>query len=223
MRVEVTDMPDIVAPEIEAYAQSNTTAAPEHLVAVETQTKANLQFPGMMVGLLEGRFLEMLVYALKPRHVLEIGTYSGYSALAMAAGLPAGGRITTCELSPEHAEAARHHIDSSPYSGLIEVLQGPARDTLEKLSGPFDLVFIDADKTNYLAYYEAVLPKLASGGLIVVDNTLWSGRVLDGSDESADTLAIRAFNDALVNDERVVVVQLTVRDGVTLIRRADKP
>ncbi|HEY7946210.1 MAG TPA: O-methyltransferase [Acidimicrobiales bacterium] len=213
-------MTDIVDPVLEAYAEGHTTPPPPHLVAVAIETQDTLDFPGMMVGTLEGRFLEMLVYALRPRWVLEIGTFSGYSALAMAAGLPPGGRITTCELSPRHAEAARRHIATSPYPDRIEVIEGPALETVEALDGPFDFVFIDADKPSYLAYYEAVLPKLAPGGLIAADNTLWSGNVVDEKDNSDNTTAIRAFNDTVAADSRVVCVQLTVRDGVTLIRRA---
>jgi caffeoyl-CoA O-methyltransferase len=214
-------MTDIVDPVLEAYAEAHTTPPPPHLVAVATVTRDTLDFPGMMVGTLEGRFLEMLVFARRPRQVLEIGTFSGYSSLAMAAGLGPDGRITTCELSPVHAEAARRHIASSPYADRIEVIEGPAIDTVRALPGPFDFVFIDADKTSYLAYYEAVLPKLAPGGIIAADNTLWSGNVVKDDDHSPDTEAIRAFNDAVAADGRVVCVQLTVRDGVTLIRRAD--
>ena len=214
-------MTDIVDPVLEKYAEAHTTAPPPHLVEVDRQTRQTLDSPQMMVGRLEGRFLEMLVFAQKPRRVLEIGTFSGYSSLAMAAGLPPGGRITTCELSPVHAEAARSHIAASPYADRIEVIEGPAIDTVSSLPGPFDFVFIDADKTSYLSYYEAVLPKLAPGGLIAADNTLWSGNVVNDGDRSPDTTAIRAFNDAVAADRRVVCVQLTVRDGVTLIRRAD--
>jgi caffeoyl-CoA O-methyltransferase len=214
-------MTDIVDPVLEAYAEAHTTPPPPHLVAVDAETRQTLDFPGMMVGTLEGRFLEMLVFARRPRQVLEIGTFSGYSSLAMAAGLAPDGRITTCELSPVHAEAARRHIAASPYADRIEVIEGPAIDTVGALPGPFDFVFIDADKTSYLAYYEAVLPKLAPGGLIAADNTLWSGNVVKDDDRSPDTMAIRAFNDAVAADGRVVCVQLTVRDGVTLIRRAD--
>ncbi|HTZ09884.1 MAG TPA: O-methyltransferase [Acidimicrobiales bacterium] len=214
-------MPDIVDPAVERYAAAHSTPVVPHLEAVAARTRAELDAPHMMVGELEGRFLEMLVHALRPAHVLEIGTFSGYSAIAMAAGLPPGGRITTCELDPRHAEVARAHIAASPHAASIEVLEGPALDTVAGLSGPFGFVFIDADKGNYLRYYEAVLPKLAPGGLIAADNTLWSGRVLDAGDVSVDTEAIRAFNDAVVADPRVVAVQLTVRDGVTLIRPAD--
>jgi caffeoyl-CoA O-methyltransferase len=212
-------MTDIVDPVLERYAEAHTTAPPPHLVAVDRQTRQTLSSPQMMVGTLEGRFLEMLVFAQKPHRVLEIGTFSGYSSLAMAAGLPPGGMITTCELSAVHAEAARGHIAASPYAERIEVIEGPALETVAALPGPFDFVFIDADKGNYLAYFDAVLAKLAPGGLIAADNTLWSGQVVDESDRSPDTEAIRAFNDAVAGDPRVVCVQLTVRDGVTLIRR----
>jgi caffeoyl-CoA O-methyltransferase len=214
-------MPAIADPVLESYAEAHTTPAAAHLVALADETHATLAAPHMMVGTLEGRFLEMLVYALRPAWVLEIGTFSGYSSLSMAAGLPPGGRITTCELSPVHAAAARGHIASSPYGDRIEVVEGPALDTVARLEGPFGFVFIDADKSNYLQYYEAVLPKLAPGGLIAADNTLWAGRILDDADQSDDTRAIRAFNDAVVRDARVTCVQLTVRDGVTLIRRVD--
>jgi len=211
---------NIVDPAVEAYAEAHTTAPPDYLDALATDLRATLPSPGMMVGRLEGRYLEMLTFALGASSVLEIGTFGGYSSLAMAPGLAPGGRITSCEISPEHAEFARRHIAASPYADAIEVLVGPAIDTIATLEGPFDLVFIDADKAGYRDYFEAVLAKLAPRGLIAADNTLWSGRVLDASDVSEDTVALRAFNDALAVDSRVVVVQTTIRDGVTLIRHA---
>lgn len=219
MPAEVTFV-DIVDPALEAYTEAHTTPPPPHLMAVAERTRATLALPGMMVGTVEGRFLEMLVFASGARNVLEIGTFSGYSALAMAAGLPEGGRITTCELDPVHAAEARRNIADSPYASSIEVVEGPALDTIGRLPGPFDLVFIDADKHSYPAYFDAVLPKLSDRGMVVADNTLWSGRVVDGADTSADTVALRAFNDALAADPRVVCVQLSVRDGVTLVRHA---
>ena len=214
-------MTDIVDPAVEAYAEAHTTAPPAHLEALADELRVTLEHPHMMVGRLEGRFLELLTFALGATSVLEIGTFGGYSALAMAAGLAPGGRIVTCELSPEHAAFARRHIAASPYADRIEVLEGPAIDTVATLSGPFDLVFVDADKGGYRDYYEAILPKLAPRGLIAVDNTLWSGRILDPADTTTDTEALRAFNDFVATDPRVVVAQTTVRDGVTLIRRAD--
>ena len=214
-------MTDIVDPAVEAYATEHTTAPPAHLEALAEDLRATLEAPGMMVGRLEGRFLELLVFALGARSVLEVGTFGGYSALAMAAGLAPGGTITTCEISPVHAEFARRHIAASPYADRIEVAEGPAIETIARVTGPFDLVFLDADKAGYPDYFEAVLPKLAPRGLIAADNTLWSGRVLDPEDTTADTTTLRRFNNALATDPRVVVVQTTVRDGVTLIRRAD--
>jgi len=213
-------MTDIVEPRLEAYAEHHTTAPPPHLEQLATELRATLDSPGMMVGRLEGRFLELLTFALGARSVLEIGTFGGYSALSMAAGLAVGGSIVTCEISEVHAEFARRHIAASPYAGSIEVVVGPAIETITRLDGPFDLVFIDADKAGYPDYFEAVLPKLAPRGIIAADNTLWSGRILEAGDQSEDTVALRRFNDALAIDPRVVVVQTTVRDGVTLIRRA---
>ncbi|MBF6555834.1 MAG: class I SAM-dependent methyltransferase [Acidimicrobiales bacterium] len=213
-------MTDIVDPALEAYAEEHTSAVPAYLDDLADDLRATLEYPGMMVGLLEGRYLEMLTFALGARTVLEIGTFGGYSALAMAPGLAPGGRIITCEISDVHAEFARRHIAASPYADKIEVVVGPAIDTIATLDGPFDLVFIDADKATYPDYFEAVLPKLSPRGLIAADNTLWSGRVLDLADTSPDTVALRRFNDALAADRRVVVVQTTIRDGVTLIRRA---
>lgn len=210
----------VVDPAIEEYTEAHTTPPPPHLAALAEETARTLDAPGMMVGPVEGRFLHLLVLATGARRVLEIGTFSGYSALSMAAGLPPGGRLVTCEIDERHAEVARRAVAASPWAAQVDVRVGPALDTLATLDGPFDLVFVDADKANYVAYYEAVLPKLAAGGLLVVDNTLWSGRVLDPADTTEDTVAIRAFNDHVRADPRVVCVQLPVRDGVTLVARA---
>jgi caffeoyl-CoA O-methyltransferase len=210
----------IVRPELEAYADAHTSPPPPHLVALAEETTATLVAPQMMVGPVEGRFLEFLVFALRPQKVLEIGTFSGYSALSMAAALPDGGHITTLELSERHAEVARRHIAASPHADRIEVVIGPALDSLGRLSGPWDFVFIDADKGNYRNYYEAVLPHLSERGMIAVDNVLWDGRVVDEATPEGDTRAIVEFNDAVRVDARVTCVLCTVRDGVLLIRRA---
>ena len=210
----------VVDERIEAYAVAHSAAEHPLLAAVATETRETEESHGMMVGVLEGRFLEMLVWLSGARRILEIGTFTGYSALSMAAALPADGRLVTCDLSAERAQVARRHFDASPWSDRIEVRVGPALETLADLDGPFDLVFIDADKTNYRNYYEAALPKLAERGLMAVDNVLWSGRVLDPDDQSDDTVAIRAFNDFVRDDHRVTCVMTTVRDGVTLVRRS---
>jgi caffeoyl-CoA O-methyltransferase len=210
---------DIVDPRIEEYAAAHTSPEPAYFAALAEDTRASTRAPGMMVGTLEGRLLATLVAMLKPQRVLEIGTFTGYSALSMAESLPPGGRIVTCDISEEHVAIARRHIADSPFADRIEIKVGPALESIAALEGPFDLVFIDADKESYLAYYEAVLPKLAPDGVIAADNVLWSGRLLDENDTSEATRALREFNDRIVADERVEVVMLTVRDGLSLIRR----
>ena len=210
----------IVASEIEQYAEEHTTPPPPHLQALAEETVASMAFHQMMVGPLEGRFLEMLVFALQPQLVLEIGMFTGYSSLSMAAALPWGGRIVTCDVDPKAEEIARRHIEGSPYADRIDVHMGPALDTIATLDGPFDLVFIDADKTNYRNYYDAVVPKLAERGMIAVDNVLWSGSVVNDDVHDDNTDALRAFNDYVNADPRTVNVMCTIRDGVTLVRRA---
>jgi predicted O-methyltransferase YrrM len=207
----------IVPEEIEAYAAAHTTPPDELLAELAEETRATLSSPQMLTGPIEGRFLELLVHGMQARRVLELGTYSGYSSLSMAGGLPHGGHIDTCEVDETHAEVARRYIARSPYADRITVHLGPALETIERLEGDFDFVFIDADKENYVNYYEAVLPRLSAHGLIAADNTLWSGRVLDDDDDSEGTSAIRAFNERVRSDPRVTSVMLTIRDGVTLI------
>ena len=211
---------EIIREAIERYAEEHTTPEAPWLAALAEETRATSESHGMMVGLLEGRFLEFLVWLSGARRVLEIGMFTGYSALSMAAALPPDGRLVTCEIDPDRAAVARRHFDGSHFGDRIEIRVGPALETLATVDGPFDLVFIDADKVNYSNYYEAVLPKLSDRGVIAADNVLWSGRVLDPEDTSEDTEAIRAFNAKVRDDPRVVNVMLTVRDGVSLIRLA---
>ena len=194
-------MAEIVPEPIERYAEAHTTPPPPLLAELAEETRATLQSPQMLTGPIEGRFLQQLVFATGARRVLELGTYSGYSALSMAEGLPADGRIDTCEVDERHAEVARRYIARSAYADRITVHLGPALETIARLEGAFDLVFIDADKVNYVNYYEAVLPRLSERGLIVADNTLWSGRVLD-PDDGEGTQAIVAFNEHVANDDR---------------------
>jgi len=214
-------MASLVDPEVELYAAAHTTTPPPFLESVEVSTREDFEAWGMMVGRLEGRFLEMLVFATQATSVLEVGTFTGYSAIAMAAGLAPGGSIISLEVDPHHAVTARGNIAAAGLESRISVIEGPALRSLEELQGPFDIVFIDADKVSYDAYYEAALPKLAPHGLIVVDNTLQGGSVLARTEHPHESArALRAFNDKVVNDTRVVCVLTTVRDGVTLIRRA---
>ena len=209
----------IVPDELDAYAEAHTTQPEPLLAELAEETKATLSSPQMLTGVVEGRFLEQLVFALQAKRVLELGTFSGYSSLSMAAGLPEGGHIDTCEISEEHAEVARRYHERSPLGKRITIHLGPALETIERLGGEWDFVFIDADKENYGNYYDELVPRLAPTGLMAIDNTLWSGRVLDEEDDSQTTRTIRELNDRMAADERVVAVQLTVRDGVTLVRR----
>ena len=202
---------------VEAYAEAHTTAPDPLLAELAEETRATMSSPQMLTGTIEGRFLEALVFATGARCVLEIGTFTGYSALSMAAALPDDGRIDTCDIEPKHAEVAQRYFDRSPHGSKITLHLGPALETISGLEGEFDLVFVDADKPNYANYYEAVLPRLSARGLMAIDNTLWSGKVLDPQEES--DRAIAALNDRIAADGRVVAVQLTVRDGVTLVRR----
>lgn len=209
---------DIADPRLEQYAVEHTSGEPAFFATLAERTRAETDAPSMMVGTLEGRFLAALVAMARPQLVLELGTFTGYSALSMAGSLPPGGRIITCDISEKHVAMARRNLAASPYDDLIELRVGPALESIASLDGPFDMVFIDADKVNYLAYYEALIPKLAPEGVIVVDNVLWSGRLLDDTDNSTATQALREFNDHVAGDDRVEVVMLTVRDGVSLIR-----
>jgi caffeoyl-CoA O-methyltransferase len=212
-------MSDITDQAIERYATEHSSAEPALLTELAAETRALSRAHGMMVGRLEGRFLKMLVAAVGARRILEIGTFTGYSALSMAEALPASGRIVTCELDPRHAEVARRYIARSRFADMIEVRLGPAVESLRSIEGSFDFVFIDADKASYMDYYEAALPRLNVGGLIAVDNVLWSGAVLDASDQSESTVALREFNEHVASDRRVECVMVPIRDGVTLIRR----
>jgi caffeoyl-CoA O-methyltransferase len=216
-------MSPLIDPEVLAYAEAHSTAPPEHLESVDAATRKDFPAWGMMVGREEGRLLEMLVWATQATRVLEIGTFTGYSAIAMAAGLGRGGSIISLEVDPHHAMVSRGNIAAAGVEAQVSVIEGPALASLAQLQGPFDLVFIDADKVSYDAYFEAVLPKLAPRGLIVADNMLQGGGVLDSvpaADRHEGAVAIRALNDKLASDPRVVCVLTTVRDGVMLIRHA---
>jgi caffeoyl-CoA O-methyltransferase len=209
---------EIVSQDIARYAAEHTTPAPELFERIVEETHATLERPEMLTGTVAGRFLELLVYAAGARRVVEIGTYSGYSAISMAAALPPGGRIDTCEISEKHAAVARRYIEEAGYADRVTVHVGPAAETLERLEGPVDLVFIDADHANYRNYYEALLPRLGERGLIVFDHILWGGEVLDPGDD-ANVRALADLNDHLRSDPRVTCVLVTARDGITLVRR----
>ncbi len=205
---------EIVDPRIADYVERMSSPHEPLLAELSAETRETQTGSGMLTGPVAGRFLELLVWAAQPQRVLEIGTYSGHSALAMAAALPDDGRIDTLELSQERAEFAQRWFDRSPHGERIRLHVGPALETIARLDGSFDFVFIDADKDGYVDYYEAVLPRLAERGLIVADNTLWSGQVVNDAGGP-----IARFNEHVAGDPRSVSVILPVRDGMTLIRR----
>ena len=210
----------LLAPEIAHYVERHTEAEPALLQELRAQTQASLNDAQMQVGPVEGALLRLLVALSRATRILEIGTFSGYSALAMAQALPASGRLLTCDIDPIALGVARAFFARSGYADRIEVREGPALQTLADLGRDgqrFDLAFIDADKANYVAYYEAILPMLEPGGLVIADNTLWSGRVL--APESESDRGIVRFNEHVHNDPRVEQVMLAVRDGVTLARK----
>ena len=209
----------IVDPGVEEYAEAHSTPDGELFERLAAETREKTTAPQMMVGRLEGRFLGLLVRTLRARRVLELGTFTGYSSISMALALPTGGRVITCDVTEETTAIARRYAAEAGVADRIDYRLGPALDTIATLDGPFELVFIDADKPNYVNYYEATLPLLAEGGLVVVDNTLWSGRVVDPEDEEETTRAIRALNDHVLTDPRVENVLLTVRDGMNLVWR----
>ena len=208
----------IVDEQVEAYAVEHTTVLLELFERLEAETREKTTAPQMMVGRLEGGFLAALVQLTGAKRILELGTFTGYSSISMATALPDDGRIITCDVDPDATSIARRYMDESGHGHKIEIRLGPALETIETLDGPFDLVFIDADKPNYENYYEAALPKLADDGLLIADNVLWSGRVVE-PDGDESTQAIKAFNEHVRNDQRVTAVMLTVRDGMTLVRR----
>jgi caffeoyl-CoA O-methyltransferase len=204
--------------EIEAYAARHTTPTSATLQAVAASTVDWSEHPGYMIDATEAQLLRLLVAVSGARRILEVGTFSGYSALAMAEALPIDGHIDTLELSGEHAVKAAEHIEWAGESGRISIHEGLALDSLARLVGPYDLAFIDADKSAYPEYYEAVLPLMRPGGLIVADNVFRHGRVLEAQSRDPSVEGMRRFNDRVVSDPRVEAVMLTVRDGVSLIR-----
>jgi predicted O-methyltransferase YrrM len=209
----------IVDERVEAYAEAHTSPDGELFERLAAETHEKTTAPQMMVGRIEGQFLGVLVRSLGARRVLELGTFTGYSSISMALALPAGGRVTSCDVNEETTAIAKRYAEEAGVADRIDYRIGPGLETIAKLDGPFELVFIDADKEGYVAYYEATLPLLAEGGLIVADNTLWSGRVADPAEDDENTRAIREFNDHVRDDPRVDNVLLTVRDGMNLIWR----
>jgi len=205
------------------YLLEHSLREPPVLARLRDETQRMPQ-ASMQIAPEQGQFLALLVRLAGARRCLEVGTFTGYSSTAVALALPADGRIVCMDVSEEYTARARRAWDEAGVAGKIELRLGPARESLAALAdeggaGRYDFAFIDADKGNYVHYYEAALALLRPGGLIAVDNTLWNGAVADPADDSDDTVAIRAFNDAVHGDERVDVSLVPIGDGLTLARK----
>jgi len=205
---------------IEEYILSHSDVEPEYLAKVNRATHVKLINPRMCSGHLQGRVLSMFCHMIKPKRVLELGTLTGYSALCMAEALPEDAVLHTIECDEELEDFILQNFAGSDHGHKIKLHIGDALTEIKKLDETFDLVFIDADKREYLAYYEAVLPKLIAGGFILADNTLWDGKVLKAVDSNdKQTIEIMKFNDFVAKDSRVEKVMLPLRDGLTIIRK----
>ncbi len=207
----------LTKPGIEEYALSKTDKHSELLEELMKETYKTMDMPQMLTGPIEGQLLKMIAKLVGAKRIVEVGTFTGYATLQMADALPDDGKLYTLDINPVCLAVARRYFEKSPHAKKIEVLEGPALKSIESLEGPIDMVFIDADKRNYLNYYEALLPKVKTGGVILVDNVLWSGQVLEPATE--DDHAIVALNERVASDDRVDKVLLTVRDGVFFIRK----
>jgi predicted O-methyltransferase YrrM len=201
------------------YAEAISGPVPDYLMKLERQTFLKTISPQMMSGRLQGRVLSLLSKLLRPQRILEIGTFTGYSALCLAEGLTPDGELHTIEGNKEVAFIADQFFQQSPYSSRIRLHRSKADAVIAKLSGNFDLVFLDADKQNYANYFHGLIDRLNPGGLFITDNVLWDGRVIDAEDLDPDVRALAAYNQLLADDPRVELVLLPVRDGLSIARR----
>lgn len=212
-------MEQLVPSEIEAYAEAHSMPESAVCRALREETQRTMDYPQMLVGPLEGAFLKMMTQLVCAKRVLEIGMFTGYSALCLAEALPAVGTVITCEINEKSASVARRYFVQTAAGEKISIRMGPALDTMRTLTGPFDLIFIDADKTNYLNYYRCALDLLAPNGVILIDNVLWSGEVLKQPPPDDSTAAIQELNRTVSSDPRVTAVLVTIRDGILVVRK----
>lgn len=213
-------MKTLVPAEIEAYAQAHSMPESSVCRALREETQRTMDYAQMLVGPLEGAFLKMMTQLIGAQRVLEIGMFTGYSALCFAEALPEGGQVITCEVDEASAAVARRYFRQAPVGRKIDVRMGPALETMRALTGPFDLIFIDADKSNYLNYYRRALDLLAPRGVILIDNVLWDGDVLKQPPTDEKTAAIQELNRVVSADPTVSAVLVTIRDGVLVVTKA---
>jgi caffeoyl-CoA O-methyltransferase len=212
-------MKHLVSPEIEVYAQAHSS--PESTVrrALREETQQKMEYAQMLVGPLEGAFLHMMTQLVGAKRVLEIGMFTGYSALCFAEALPEDGMVVTCEIDEESAALARQYFSRSPVGKKIDIRMGAALETMSGLTGLFDVIFIDADKFNYVNYYRRALDLLSPKGVILIDNVLWSGEVLKQPPPDDRTAVIQELNRAVAQDSRVNAVLVTIRDGILVVKK----
>ena len=205
---------------LDEYLSLHTTPESEALQAITRDTHVHILNPHMLSGHVQGRALSMISHMIRPKRILELGTFTGYSALCLAEGLAKDGQLVTIEHNDELEETIRRNLSRSSLCNLIELIIGDCKSELKKIEGPFDLVFIDADKREYCAYLDLVYPLVPVGGFILADNTLWDGHIIDPAyNKDKQTLGLRAFNDQLAADDRFEQVILPLRDGLTIIRK----
>lgn len=211
-------MKSLVLPEIEAYAEAHSFSESDVCRRLREETYRTMDCPQMVVGPLEGAFLKVMALSIGARRVLEIGTFTGYSALCMAECLPEDGVVVTCDIDPESTAMAKRYWAQSPHGTKINLRLAPALETMATLTGTFDLIFIDADKTNYVNYFHRALDLIADHGVILIDNVLWNGDVLKNPAPDTNTAAIQELNRVVHAEPRVSAVLLTIRDGIFLIK-----
>ncbi|MCZ2141762.1 MAG: class I SAM-dependent methyltransferase [Bacteroidia bacterium] len=211
----------IISPDIQTYCDTHTEPESEVLKKLNRYTCANVLQPRMISGHFQGKFLAMLSKMIKPKYILEIGTYTGYSALCLAEGLHDDGKLITIDINPEQEDIITKSIEGAGLKNKVQFIVGDAYNIIKTLPYQYDLVFIDADKQNYLKYYEQVLPLVNSGGYIICDNVLWSGKVVepDALLKDKDTIAINQFNDFVAKDARVEKILIPIRDGIYVCRK----
>ncbi len=209
---------NLVSYEIEKYIDAHTTAESDALQQLNRKTQTDVLMPQMLSGKVQGQFLKFISQMLQPACVLEIGTFTGYAAICLAEGLPENGKLFTIDINEELEAIARTHIEKAGLQNKIIQIIGNAVQEIQQLNETFDLVFIDADKQNYSLYYDLVIDKVRSGGFILADNVLWSGKIID-EQKDKDTKKLAEFNDKVQQDNRVENVIVSIRDGIMMIRK----
>lgn len=212
---------EFINKEIQDYSDKHSSPEPIVLQELNRETHAKVMSPRMLSGHFQGRLLSLFSKMLQPKLVIEVGTYTGYSALCLAEGLREGGKLYTIDINPEQEKRIRTYIEKAGFTDKIELYIGNAKDIIPKIEGEIDLVFIDADKSNYYTYFELVADRMSKGGLVIADNVLWSGKILDEKEriKDKDTKALHEFNEKVSQDPRFEALLMPIRDGLMVLRR----